>query len=213
MLIAGHSISSFEPCVYREKSGGWYDHCFFNMDGTNSFGDNVSPEAKKCGVEANRRLYNWLNTKHSDVENAMSVLERVHGNKSIYIIVTDTMGTTIPGKSRESSSLWTWSGTGEGSNGRGHYFKFNIGISKTGKCSIPSEDEMISTIRSWVGSEKFDEELSNIVAGASESVPVSVEDSPRTFFQKIFGTRESRAERREERRERRKLRRQGVQDN
>jgi hypothetical protein len=206
----GHSISSFEPCVHRDQSGGWYDHCFFDMEGTNDFGDKVSKEAKECGVEANKRLYDWLNTKGSDVENAFSVLERVHGKKSIYIIVTDTMGTTIPGKSQESSSLWTWSGTGDGSSGKGHYFKFNIGISKNGKCSIPSERDMLSTIKRWVGEEKFELELSNIVAGASESVSESVEDSPRTFFQKIFGTKESRSERREERKQRRDLRRQGV---
>lgn len=157
--VNGHEITSYEPCVYRDTSGGWYDHCFFDLDGENDFGEEVSAPAKQCAKEGNQRLYSWLNEKGSAPEAALTILERVFGAKYIYIIVTDTYQSSI--SNRTEATLWTWDNQG-GSNGKGRFFKFNIGISNSGECHIPSEAQFVQTIKDWVGADLYLEELSRL---------------------------------------------------
>lgn len=167
--IGGYDVASFEPCVYRSTRGGWYDHCFFSLNSTNDFNEPVSEPAKQCAIESSNVLANWLEDKTSIVENAYRILNQKYGSKSIYIIVTDTVGSTLMNRNR--ATLWTY----PESNGEGYYFKFNIGISNDGTCHIPSEAQMVNTIRSWVGAEEFDQKLTAI-RNESAQVPIEAVD-------------------------------------
>ena len=121
-------------------------------------------------------MVEWFSNKGGDVEKAYSVLEKVFGRKSIYIITTDTKGSDI--KNANSSSLWTWDREG-GGNGVGHFFKFNIGISNNGSCHIPTAQDMISTIRGWVGSERFDEEYADLSSESRRTRNAAISQEPR----------------------------------
>ncbi len=168
--IGNVEVSSFEPCVHKEKTGGWYDHCFFNLEGNNSFGEPVSDVAKLCAKKSHKTLKNWLE-EDGKVKKAFDILQKEKGNKGIYIIVTDTH--EAQHTNRQRSSLWTW----PESNGEGYYFKFNIAISREGVCNIPSEEQVINTIKNWVGHAAFDGDEIEVSANVSGNILEEKESS------------------------------------
>jgi len=100
-----------------------------------------SDAAKKCMLEANKKLVGWLKDEEHPVNKALVHYKEIGGTADFFMWTNDYTKAPQQAAHARRNRVWWWSGNGDETSG---WLKFESTVLPDGTCKTPEAEQIVS---------------------------------------------------------------------